>query len=149
MTNTDPSTRPVDLEKAMPDVLKGLLEVQASADRLGIDRSMRHLVHLRASQINGCAYCIRLHAREAREDGETDARLDHLAAWRHMPDYTPDERAALDWTEALTELGHRDEAGLGALRARLRLHFSEVQIAALTAQIALINQWNRIAISRH
>lgn len=143
----DPN-RPVHLDKQLPDVQQALLAVHKANDRHGLPRPLRHLVHLRASQINGCAYCIRMHAREAREDGETDARLDHLAGWHHMDDYTPAERAALAWTETLTRLGDRRE-DLGSLRAELRQHFSEEQIAALTVEVAMINQWNRIAISCH
>lgn len=141
--------RPVNLEAEIPEALRMLRDLQAHADQLGLDRSLRHLVHLRASQLNGCAYCVRLHAREARADGETNARLDHLAVWRRMDDYSPGERAALAWTEALTLLGGDNEARLPSIRAELRAQFSESQIAALTAQVALINHWNRIAISRH
>lgn len=143
------ATHPVRLEALVPDVLQALQAVQKTNAGHGLARPLRHLVHLRASQINGCAHCIRMHAREAREDGETDARLDHLAGWRHMDDYTPDERAALAWTEALTRLGGDREPDFGMLRAELRRHFSEAHIAALTVEVAMINQWNRIAISRH
>ncbi|KGM53665.1 alkylhydroperoxidase [Lysobacter daejeonensis GH1-9] len=142
-------TRPVHPDRQLPDVFQALLAVHKANDRHGLARPLRHLVHLRASQINGCAHCIRMHAREAREDGETDARLDHLAGWRHMDDYMPAERAALAWTEALTRLGGGCEPDFGALRAELRQHFSDEQIAALTVEVAMINQWNRIAISRH
>jgi len=148
MNDTDTPSSPVHLEQHIPDVFKALHAVHRANDAHGLERPLRHLVHLRASQINGCAHCIRMHSRAAREDGETDARLDHLTAWEHMADYTEAERAALAWTEALTRLGgaHPD---FGPLRARLRQQFSEEQIAALTVEIAMINQWNRVAISRH
>ncbi len=146
--NDAATTRPVQLDRELPEVFRALLAVHAANDRHGLARGLCHLVHLRASQINGCAHCIRMHAREAREDGETDARLDHLAGWRHMDDYTPAERAALAWTEALTRLGDH-ATDLGALRAELRAHFADAQIAALTVEVAMINQWNRIAIARH
>ena len=143
------STRPVPMDREVPEVLQALRAVHVANDRHGLPRPLLHLVHLRASQLNGCAYCIRMHAREARADGETDARLDHLAGWRHMRDYTPAERAALAWTEALTRLGDEREPDLGALRAQLRPHFDDTAIAALTIEVAMINQWNRIAISQH
>lgn len=149
MNDIASDTRPIQLEKQVGDVFQALLAVHKANDGHGLPRTLRHLVHLRASQINGCAHCIRMHAREARADGEDDARLDHLAGWRHMDDYTPGERAALAWTEALTRLGGDREPDLGALRAGLRQHFSEEHIAALTVEVAMINQWNRIAISRH
>lgn len=142
-------TRPVHPDRHLPDVLQALLAVHKANDRHGLARPLRHLVHLRASQINGCAHCIRMHAREAREDGESNARLDHLAGWRHMDDYTGAERAALAWTEALTRLGGDRERDLGALRADLRQHFNDEQVAALTVEVAMINQWNRIAIAGH
>lgn len=149
MNDVAHAERPVALDTQLPDVFKALLAVHKANDRHGLARPLRHLVHLRASQLNGCAHCIRMHAREAREDGETDARLDHLAAWQHMDDYTPAERAALAWTEALTRLGGDHHPAYGTLRAELRRHFSDEQIAALTVEVAMINQWNRIAISRH
>lgn len=149
MSKTPADTLPVDLDALVPEVIQALLNVHKANGKHGLATGLCHLVHLRASQINGCAYCIRLHNREAREAGETDLRLDHLCAWRHMDDYTPAERAALAWTEALTRLGGDREPPLGALRAELRHHFSDAQIAALTVEVAMINQWNRIGVARH
>lgn len=149
ITSPADPTRPVQLDRQLPDVYKALLGVHKANDGHGLPRPLRHLVHLRASQINGCAFCIRMHSHEAREDGETNARLDHLTGWRHMDDYTAAERAALAWTESLTRLGGDREPDYGALRAELRQHFSDEQIAALTVEVSMINQWNRIAISRH
>ncbi|MEN4903334.1 carboxymuconolactone decarboxylase family protein [Luteimonas sp. TWI1437] len=149
MHATDSPSQPVPVDRVLPDVYRALLAVHTANDRHGLPQALRHLIHLRASQINGCAYCIRMHTREARADGETNARLDHLAGWRHMTDYTPAERAALAWTEALTRLGGDREPDIGALRTQLRTHFEDPMIAALTVEVAMINQWNRIAIANH
>ena len=141
------TTRPVNHQKAVPQILQALGQVHPVIDSHGLDRTIHHLVQLRASQINGCAFCIKMHLREAREDGETEARLDRLIVWDQVGDFTPRERAALAWTEALTSIDRRtDYAGL---RAQLREHFSDAEIGALTATVAMINLWNRIQISAH
>ena len=128
--------------------LLSLLEaVEKAIGGRGIDPMLRHLVKLRASQINGCGYCVKMHTREAREDGETNERLDRLVVWRHVDDFTPDEKAALAWTEALTELPK--DADFGSLREALRGHFSEPEITTLTAMAGMINLWNRVQISNH
>jgi AhpD family alkylhydroperoxidase len=102
------------------------------------------LVKMRASQINGCAYCLEVHSKDARKAGETEARLDLLNAWREAPHYSPTERAALAWTEALTNVSttHAPDADYSALRA----HFSEKEIVDLTYLVGMINFWNRLAI---
>ena len=123
------TTRPVNHQKAVPQILQALGQVHPVIDTHGLDRTIHHLVQLRASQINGCAFCIKMHLREAREDGETEARLDRLIVWDQVGDFTPRERAALAWTEALTSIDRRtDYAGL---RAQLREHFSDAEIGAL------------------
>jgi AhpD family alkylhydroperoxidase len=134
-------------QQLLPDVFKALLAVNPAVDAAGLERSLHHLVVLRASQINGCAHCVKMHTREAREDGETDERLDHLVVWRHVDDYTPREKAALAFTEAMTRLD--DQPALPGLRAALREHFTEQEVAALGADVAMINLWNRIAVSNH
>jgi len=134
-------------EQLVPDVLKAFQQVHPAIDAAGLERSLHHLVVLRASQINGCAFCVKMHTREAREDGETNERLDRLVVWNHVDDYTPREKAALAWTEAMTRLDGRSD--LAVLRANLREHFSEREVAALGAKVAMINLWNRIAISNH
>ena len=141
------STQPVNYQKAMPDVLQALGAVHPVIAGHGLDRLLGHLVRLRASQINGCAFCIKMHLREAREDGETEARLDRVIVWDHVGDFTPAEKVALAWTEALTMIDRR--ADYAGLRAALREHFSDRQIAALTAEVAMINLWNRIQVSAH
>jgi AhpD family alkylhydroperoxidase len=112
-----------------------------------LDRALFHLVLLRASQINGCANCVKMHTKEAKEDGEAEERLERLIVWRHVSDFDEREKTALAWTEALTELDTKQD--LGPLRARLRTHFKDKEIGALTSAIALINFWNRMQISRH
>jgi AhpD family alkylhydroperoxidase len=112
-----------------------------------LDRALLHLVMLRASQINGCANCVKMHTKEAKEDGEAEERLERLVVWRHVSDFDEREKAALSWTEAMTELDTKQD--LGPLRARLRAHFKDKEIGAITSAIALINFWNRMQISRH
>jgi AhpD family alkylhydroperoxidase len=109
-----------------------------------LEPSLADLVEIRASQINGCANCLNLHTVAAREKGETEQRIYLLSAWREAPCYTDRERAALDWTEALTRLseGHTHENAYEALKAQ----FSEEERVKLTLAIVVINGWNRIAI---
>lgn len=141
------NTALVNHSQTIANVFSALLKVHGSIDSHGLERKIYHLVLLCASQINGCGYCVKMHTKEAREDGETDARLDSLIVWRHVDDFTPRERAALAWTEALTRLERHTD--YGPLRAELREHFSEEEISALTANITMINLWNRIHISGH
>ena len=140
-------TKAVKYEQEVADVLTSLAKVHEVMDAYGLDRSIHHLVQLRASQINRCGFCVKMHTREAREDDETSERLDRVVVWDQVSDFSEKERAALAWTEALTDLG--SDADLGALRARLREHFSEKEIGVLTSTVAMINLWNRINISRH
>lgn len=137
----------VNYEAVIPNVLKAMAMVNEAMAASGFDRTIHHLVQLRASQINGCAYCVKMHTREARDDGETSERLDRLIVWEHVGDFTARERAALAWTEALTVLDPK--TNLEALRTELREQFSEAEIGILTGTIAQINLWNRIAVSRH
>lgn len=139
------TTAAFNYQQSIPDVFKAFLQVHVAIDGHGLERGLYHLVLLRASQINGCAHCVKLHVKEALADGETHERLHNLLVWREVNDFTPRERAALAWTEALTRL----EAGTeyGALRAELREHFTEEEVGALTANITMINVWNRVRIS--
>ena len=106
---------------------------------------MRELIKIRASQINGCAFCLAMHTRDARKIGETDERMHLLAAWREAPVYSARERAALAWVEAITLVtqGHVPDEAFEAVRKQ----FSEKEIVDLTAAAAAINTWNRIAIA--
>jgi len=134
-------------ERDVPDLLRAMAAVETAIAAHGLDRNLMHLMKLRASQINRCAFCVKMHTREARHDGETDARLDRLVVFAQVSDYSERETAALAWTEALTVLD--PNADLAPLRARLRQHFTDKEIGALTSAIAMINLWNRIQISRH
>ena len=140
-------TKTVRYEQEVPDVFNAMAAVHQEMDKHGFDRTIHHLVQLRASQINACGFCVKMHTREAREDGETSERLDRVVVWEQVQDFSDRERAALAWTEALTVLDPKTD--LGTLRAQLRLHFSEKEIGVLTSTVAMINLWNRINISRH
>lgn len=109
-----------------------------------IEPNLLHMVRLRASQMNGCAYCLDMHWKDARELGETEQRLYELAAWRETAFYTERERAALAWTEALTNIAQTHAPD--DLYEELRRHFSEKEIVDLTWAVAAINAWNRVAI---
>jgi AhpD family alkylhydroperoxidase len=147
MEMTMNATSPVKFEVEIPNVVQALQQVHKVMGGYELDHTIGNLVHIRASQINGCAHCVKMHVKEAREAGETNDRLDRLVVWRHVSDFTPREKAALAWTEALTCLD--DEIDLGKLRAELRQHFSDKEISVLTAEVGMINMWNRMAISRH
>ncbi len=140
-------TRAVKYELEIVDIVQGLVGAQGVVDAEAFDRKLNHLVKLRASQINGCAHCIKMHVKEARQDGETNDRLDRVIVWEHVHDFSEKEKAALAWTEALTVLDRK--ADLGAIRARLRQHFTEKEIGVLTSIIGMINLWNRMQVSRH
>ncbi len=138
-------TAKVDLFAAAPALMKEWQRTNiALAAASSLESSLVELVNLRASQINGCANCINIHAVEARENGETDQRMYLLPAWREAPCYTDRERAALEWTEALTRLseGRGHASGYQALAA----HFTEEEQVKLTLTINIINGWNRIAV---
>ena len=127
-----------------PGAYQGLLQVYRYTRACGLEPGLLHLVELRASQMNGCVYCMDMHATEALEGGESQRRLNVLAGWRESTAFTPRERAALAWTEALTEFG-RHQAG-DALYQATRAHFSEQELVDLTYAIALINAWNRLGV---
>jgi len=130
--------------KASPAAYKPLLELQAYTDKCGLEHALLELVKTRASQINGCAFCLEMHTREARAAGESEARLYLLNAWRESPLYTNRERAALEWTEAVTLVS---ETGIpDAAWEAVRLEFSESEIVDLTVAIGMINVWNRLAV---
>src|ERR1700753_1869408 len=131
--------------QAAPDTLKALMALEAQIQGSGLEKSLIELVKTRASQINGCAYCINVHTQDARKHGETEARLYLLNAWRESPGYSDRERAALAWTEAVTLISetHAPDDVYEAVRAQ----FSEAETVNLTMLIATINAWNRIAIS--
>ena len=112
-----------------------------------MDRRLFELVKIRASQLNGCAYCLDMHTKDARRRGETEQRIYALSAWRETPFFTDRERAALEWTEALTRLS--DAQPPEGLRARLATCFDEDEIVALTFAVVVINSWNRLVVPFH
>ena len=124
---------------------KAMLALESAVENSGLDQMLVDLVKLRASQINGCAYCIDMHFREARARGESDQRLYLLDAWRDSPVYTDRERAALAWTEAVT-LITKDQVP-DDVYSQARDHFSESELANLTLAIVAINGWNRFNIA--
>ncbi len=128
-----------------PGGYKAMMALEAHLNASGLDKRLLHMVKLRASQINGCAYCIDMHWKDARAAGETEQRLYGLDAWREASYYTDRERAALEWTEALTNIadGHAPDAVYEAVRAQ----FSEKELVDLTWAIAGINAWNRVSIA--
>ena len=131
--------------QAAPDTMKALEAVEAQIKASGLEKSLIELVKIRASQINGCAFCINMHTTDARKQGETEQRIYLLSAWQESPLYTERERAALAWTEAVTLIAetHAPDAEYEAVRAQ----FSETELVNLTTLIGAINAWNRIAIS--
>ncbi len=138
---------PFTYRERIPGVMRALLGVERAITDQGQDPHLRHLVKLRASQINGCAFCVDMHLDEARQDGETQRRLDRLVVWRHVDDFSARERAALAWTESLTSLD--PAADRTALKQALAEHFAPDEIAALTATIGMINLWNRLMSAGH
>ncbi len=139
--------RMIDYPNHVPDVYGALADIETVLSTKGIDIGLNHLVKLRASQMNNCGFCVKMHTSEARRDGETNERLDRLVAWRHVTDYTSAEKAVFAWTEALTQLD--ENSNYGELRADLRRYFTEEQIAVLTSLISMINLWNRLGVSNH
>ncbi len=131
--------------KAAPGAVKALSALEAGVQASGLEKSLIELVKTRASQINGCAFCINMHTQDARKNGETEQRLYLLNAWRESPVYTDRERAALAWTEAVTLISETHAPD--DVYDEVRTQFSEAETANLTMLIATINAWNRIAIS--
>ena len=127
-----------------PELLNSLLELEKSIRQSGIEHSLLLLIKTRASQINGCAFCIHMHTRDARAAGESEERLYLLSAWRESPLYTARERAALAWTEALTLLA--ETGAPDAQYAELSAQFDEAERVKLTMAIVTINAWNRLAV---
>ena len=128
-----------------PDGYKAMVGLETYLAKCGLETNLIHLIKLRASQLNGCAYCIDMHWKDLRTAGESEQRLYGLDAWEESPYYNDRERAALRWTEAVTNLhqGHVADEVYESVRAQ----FSEKELADLTLAVATINAWNRIAIS--
>jgi AhpD family alkylhydroperoxidase len=131
--------------KAAPGLFEAMDALDTYLAGCGLDEALLNLIKLRASQINGCAYCIDMHWKDLRAAGETEQRMYSLDAWRECPYYSERERAALAWTEAVTLItdGHASDAVYEAVRP----HFSEKELANLTLAVATINAWNRLSIA--
>ncbi len=125
--------------------LQAMLGLEQYVDSGGLEPSLLNLVRMRASQLNGCAYCLDMHSKDARAAGEDEQRLYVLSAWHEAPFYTNRERAALAWTEAVTLISEHEIDD--ELYAEVREHFSEKELVDLTMAIIAINGWNRLAIS--
>ncbi|WP_321815271.1 MULTISPECIES: carboxymuconolactone decarboxylase family protein [unclassified Paraburkholderia] len=135
----------LDFYRANPHAIKAMLALEERIEKSNIEKPLAELVRLRASQINGCAYCVDMHTTDARKGGETERRLATVVVWRETPFFTERERAALAWTEALTLVSHDhvpDEVW-----ETVQPHFSEAEIVDLTLLISAINSWNRFAIA--
>ena len=135
----------LDFYKANPHAIKAMLALEEQIAKSSLEKSLTELVRLRASQINGCAYCVDMHTTDARKGGETDRRLATVVVWRETPFFTDRERAALEWSEALTlvSIEHVPDSVWEAVRP----HFSDAEIVDLTLLVATINSWNRFAIA--
>jgi len=135
----------IDYTKAAPGAYKAMAGLEVYLRHCGLEQKLLHLIKTRASQINGCAYCIDMHTKDARALGETEQRLYALNAWRETPFFTERERAALDWTEAVTLIA--DTHAPDDEYQQVRTQFNEEELVNLTLAIASINAWNRLAIS--
>ena len=135
----------MDYFKTDPKALKGMLELEKYVVDSELDPVIFELVKTRASQINGCAYCLDMHTIDARHEGETEQRLYALSAWRETPFYSDKERAALEYTEVLTLISENEVSD--ALYQKVQTYFSDKELLALTMTIVAINGWNRIAIA--
>jgi AhpD family alkylhydroperoxidase len=135
----------IDLTHVSPGIIHAMLGLERQIQKAGLDGKLLDLVRMRASQINGCAYCLDMHSKDARANGETEQRLYGLEAWRESPYYSARERAALDWTEALTLVAEThvpDE-----VYERVREQFSEEELTNLSLAIVAINGWNRLNVA--
>jgi AhpD family alkylhydroperoxidase len=131
----------------LPDALKALQALDAATKAAGVSVRTLELMHLRASQINGCGVCVDMHPKLARKAGETDERLFAVGAWRDTPYFTPAERAALALTEAVTRLSDRADPVPDDVWNEAAEHYDEAQLASLVLSIASINVWNRLNVS--
>lgn len=134
-------THPVFL---VPDAMKGLSAYSRSAEGLGVPSETLEMVHLRASQINGCSVCVELHSHALKKGGETDQRLFAVAAWRDAPYFSDAERAALDLTEAVTRVADRGDPVPDEVWTEAARHYDERGLSALLIAVSAVNVWNRL-----
>ncbi len=135
----------IDVMHVNPGIMHAMLGLERQVQKSGLDSTLLDLVRMRSSQINGCAYCLDMHSKDARAHGETEQRLYGLSAWRETPYYSARERAALEWTEAVTLVAqsHISDEVFDSVRAQ----FSEDELASLTLAIVSINGWNRLNVA--
>ena len=138
-------TKRIDAPAVAPKAYHAMLGLEGYVRQSGIEKRVLELVKLRASYINGCAYCVDMHSKDARAGGETEQRIYSVPVWRETPYYTPRERAALEWSEVVTTLGAHGVPD--SAFASVREHFSEIEIVNLTMAIVAINGWNRLAVA--
>ena len=136
----------LDYKLASPEAFKAMLHTEQQIHRSGLEASLLELVKTRASQINGCAWCLDMHTKDARAQGETEQRLYLLPAWREAPCYSERERAALEWTEAVTRIAETPDFPDAAYE-EARRHFDEKALVDLTLAIIAINGWNRLNVA--
>lgn len=136
-----------DPRKSAPEVYEAMLALEAAVKATGLESTLLDLVKLRASQVNGCAYCIDMHSKDLRAQGESEERLYLLNAWREAPFYSDRERAALAWTEAVTLVA--EEHIPDEVYQQARQQFADGELAKLTLAVVAINGWNRFAIAFH
>lgn len=130
-----------------PELMNAQMELKKAVDACGLEKGLIHLVNLRTSQINGCSYCVDMHSREARDDGESEQRVFLVSAWKESPLYSPRERAALAWTEKVTRISEGsvpDDLYEEALN-----HFTRSELTKLTIALGLMNTFNRLCIAFH
>ncbi|XRQ10126.1 carboxymuconolactone decarboxylase family protein [Actinomadura welshii] len=130
-----------------PEAYKAMFALESAIGDSGVPRSTLLLVKLRVSQINGCAFCVSMHSRDAKREGETDERLWSVAAWREAPHYTDEERAALALAEAATRIGDNPAGVPDDVWDDAADHYDEKALAGLVMEIAAINAWNRISVT--
>jgi len=135
----------IDAARVAPGLMEPMSALEQRVAEAGLEPGLRHLVKIRASQINGCAFCVHMHTGEARKEGESEERLYLLSAWRESPLYSERERAALAWTEAVTRIAETGAPDTDY--EALRRQFNEKEAATLTFLISTINAWNRLAIA--
>jgi AhpD family alkylhydroperoxidase len=131
----------------LPKAMNNLVSLNQISKQSGLPVGIIHMVHLRASQINGCSYCVELHSREMKETGESDERLFTVAAWREAPYFTDAERAALAMTEALCRINDNPDPVSDELWDEAARHYNETELAGLILAIASINVWNRLNVA--
>lgn len=135
----------LDYYAASPRAMKAMITLEAMTSNLSIDEPLLHLIKIRASQLNQCAFCTDMHSIDARRLGETDRRLFSVAVWRSSDFFTAREKAALAWTEALTQMTGSEVSD--EVYEQLRAEFTEAQMVDLTMAINAISSWNRLAVS--